>query len=473
MNINKVIDFIVSTSKSPTLIMLVNHFAVNKNRIHRTRLFQAVSKHILADYSRDGMLGDLSLFEAKSLQLLHDNTLLRKLKGRVPGSSGGRLKHLHQSIKSIEQRIEKLNKLEGPDTLRFLTKTYLEDIAPNFDPVFLILFRSLASRLFNNFINSIRAIETEIGTIHKLRNIIGKEPVFFIANHISNADHLPILFALNRAGLISPVVIGGSNLYRGISKKILPKINVCQIKRDDMIEKKIKWLGNPIYIETFKRHNQYMWLHNEPYLFYPEGGRSRSGKILKPKVGIIKNVFEFVKTEQRKVHFIPLSLSYTTVPEDLAIEESRKGVNISHSDLIQQLVDLNQEYGRFKDTATYVNLGMPITVTPDNIPDLEDFSCDLMNKVRDNIRLTPTYDIAQMILGASDSGDQNSANRFSISDLKDVNPDYDPEKLVSAIEIFTTKKFIRPDINQETDDIYTISKPDMLRQYANRTECEF
>ena len=473
MNINKVIDFIINTSKSPVLIMLVNRFAVNKSRIRRARLFQAVSKHILADYSRDGMLGDLSLFEAKSLQLIHDNTLLRKLKGRVPGSSGGGLKHLKQSIKNIEQRIEKLNKLEGPDTLRFLTKTYLEDIAPDFDPVFLILFRSLATRLFNNFVNSIRAIETEAGTFNQLRNIIGKEPVFFIANHISNADHLPILFALNRAGLISPVVIGGSNLYRGISKKILPKINVCQIKRDDMIEKKIKWLGNPIYIETFKQHNQYMWLHNEPYLFYPEGGRSRSGKILKPKVGIIKNVFEFVKTEQRRVHFIPLSLSYTTVPEDLAIEESRKGVNISHSDLIQQLVDLNQEYGRFKDTATYVNLGLPITVTHDTIPDLEDFSCDLMNNVRNNIRSTLTYEVAQTILGASESGEPKNVNRFSIADLKDANPDYSPEKLASAIEIFTTKKFIRPDTDRTADDIYIISNPDMLRQYANRTECEF
>ena len=473
MNISKIVDLILSTSKSPTLIWLVNHFAVNKNRILRERLFKAVSKHVLADYERDGMLGDLSLFEAKNLQLIHDATLLRKLKGRLSGSRGGQLKNLRQSINNIEQRIERLRQLEGPDTLQFLIDTYLEDIAPDFDPVFLILFRSLAARVFNNFVNSIRALETEAGTINRLRNLIGKEPVFFIANHISNADHLPILFALNRSALISPVVIGGSNLYRGISKKILPKINVCQIKRDDMIEKKIKWLGNPVYIETFKQHNQYMWLHNEPYLFYPEGGRSRSGKILKPKVGIIKNVFEFVKTEQRRAHFIPLSLSYTTVPEDLAIEESRKGVNISHSDLIQQLVDLNREYGRFKDTATYVNLGLPVTVTPDDIPDLEEFSCDLMNQVRNNIRPTPTYDVAQMILGAGESGTQESTNKFSIADLKNANPEYSPEKFVSAIEIFTTKKFIRPETDRKTDDIYTISKPDMLRQYANRTECEF
>ncbi len=473
MNINSVIDFILSTSKSPTLVRLVNRFAVNKSRIQRERLVQAVTKHLLADYGRDGMLGDLSVFEAKSLQLVHDNILLRKLKGRLEGSSGERLKALKHSVSNIEQRIEKLKKLEGPDTLRFLAALYLDDIAPDFDPVFLILFRSLAKRLFNNFVNSIRAVETEAGTITRLADVVGKEPVFFIANHISNADHLPILFALNRAGLISPVVIAGSNLYRGVSKKILPKINVCQIKRDDMIEKKIKWLGNPIYIETFKQHNQYMWLHNEPYLFYPEGGRSRTGKILTPKVGIIKNIFDFIKTEQRKVHFVPLSLSYTSVPEDLAIEESRKGVNISYSDLIQQLATLNREYGSFKDTATYVNLGRPITVTPDNIPDLEEFSLDLMTQVLNGIRSTPTYDVAQMILFFSESRNKDEAKRFSVDDLRDANHDYNQKNLISALEIFSAKKFIRPENGSDSDNYYKIINPEILQQYANRTECEF
>ncbi|MCK5916031.1 MAG: 1-acyl-sn-glycerol-3-phosphate acyltransferase, partial [Deltaproteobacteria bacterium] len=459
MNITRLVDFIISTSKSPTLIWLVNHFAVNKNRIQRERLIQAVTDHLLADYGRDGMLGDLSVFEAKSLQLMHYNLLLRKLKGRVEGSVRERQANVKHSIKNIEQRTEILKKLEGPETLRFLTALYLEDIAPDFDPVFLILFRALAKRLFNNFVSSIRAVETEAGTINKLREMVGKEPVFFVANHISNADHLPILFALNRAALISPVVIGGSNLYRGVSKKILPKINVCQIKRDDMIEKKIKWLGNPIYIESFKQHNQYMWLHNEPYLFYPEGGRSRSGKILQPKVGIIKNIFEFAKTEQRRVHFIPLSLSYTSVPEDLAIEESRKGINISHSDLIQQLAKLNREYGRFKDTPIYVNLGLPVTVSPDEIPDIEEFSHGLMNQVRDGIRTTPTYDVAQMIMFSSESKEKSEEKRFSSADLIQGNPDYSVERISSALEIFSTKKFIEPENGPDSDNFYKIINP--------------
>ncbi|MCD6269349.1 MAG: 1-acyl-sn-glycerol-3-phosphate acyltransferase [Deltaproteobacteria bacterium] len=473
MNISSIIDLIISTSRSPILIRLVNRFAVNKNRIQRKRLIQAVTKHLLADYGREGMFGDLSVFEAKNLQLMHDNLLLRKLKSRAEGSVGGRHKRLINSINNIQQRTEKLKQLDGPDVIRFLSSLYLEDIAPDFDPVFLILFRSLAKRLFNNFVGSIRAVETETGTINELANLIGKEPVFFIANHVSNADHLPILFALNRAAIISPVVIGGSNLYHGISKKILPKINVCQIKRDDMIEKKIKWLGNPVYIETFKQHNQYMWIHNEPYLFYPEGGRSRNGKIMTPKVGIIKNIFEFVKTEHRQVHFIPLSISYTSVPEDLAIEESRKGINISYSDLIQELANLNREYGHIKDTAIHVNLGLPITVTPDNLPDLEEFSYELMNRVRDGIHPTSTYEVAQMILFYSDSLDTSEADRFSVNDLKNANPDYSTERLSSAIEIFTAKKFIAPAKEPDVHNLFNIINPDMLRQYANRTECEF
>ena len=468
MKIEKAIDFLLNLSKSPVLLQLVNRFAVNKSRIHRERLIAAVTKYLLVDYGRDGMLGDLSIFEAKNLQLMHDNILLRRLKGRAEGTVGERQNNLKSSINNIEQRLDTLKKLEGPDTLRFLSKLYLEDIAPDFNPAFLILFRTIGNRLFNHFVDSIRAVEDTPGTIDKVRHLTGQEPVFFIANHISNADHLPILFALNRARLISPVVIAGSNLYRGISEKILPKLNVCQLKRDDMIEKKIKWLGNPIYIETFKQHNQYMWLHNEPYLFYPEGGRSRSGKILKPKVGIIKNVFEFVEKTRRNVHFVPLSLSYSCVPEDLAIEESRKGVNISYGDIIQQLVKLNREYGRFQDTATYVNLGLPVKVTPDNIPDLEEFSYELMNQVHEGIRPTPTYDVAPMILNLSESGENR--DRFSLQELKNAAPDYSLKRLTTGLEIFSAKNFIQPG---KEPDTYEIINPDLLKQYANRTECEF
>jgi len=468
MKIERIMDFLLGLSESRVLFHLVNRFAVNQSRIHRERLIAAVTKYLLADYGRDGMLGDLSVFEAKSLQLMHDNILLRRLKGRAEGTTGERQDNLKRSINNIEQRIDTLKKLAGPDTLRFLADIYLEDIAPDFNPTFLILFRTIANRLFNNFVNSIRAVEATPGTIDEIRHLTGNEPVFFIANHISNADHLPILFALNRARLISPVVIAGSNLYRGISEKILPKLNVCQLKRDDMIEKKIKWLGNPIYIETFKQHNQYMWLHNEPYLFYPEGGRSRSGKILKPKVGIIKNVFEFVEKTQRSVYFVPLSLSYTCVPEDLAIEESRKGVNISYGDIIQQFAKLNREYSRFKDTATYVNLGLPMKVMASKIPDLEEFSDELMNRVRDGIQPTPTYDVAPMILNLCEAGEKK--NNFSIEELRDAEPDCDIKRITNGLEIFSTKKFIKPG---KKPGSYEIINPDLLKQYANRTECEF
>ena len=142
MKNERAIDFLLGLSESPVLSQLVNLFAVNKSRIQRERLIAAVTKYLLADYGRDGMLGNLSVFEAKSLQLMHDSILLRRLKGRAEGTAGERQKNLKQSINNIEQRLETLKKLEGPDTLRFLADLYLEDIAPDFNPVFFILFRS-------------------------------------------------------------------------------------------------------------------------------------------------------------------------------------------------------------------------------------------------------------------------------------------------------------------------------------------
>ncbi|HDS16755.1 MAG TPA: hypothetical protein ENN66_09165 [Proteobacteria bacterium] len=468
MQLEPVFEILLKISRNPFLLKLANCFAVNKCRIQREHLINTVTTQILQQYGSGGILGELSVFEAKNLQLMHDNMLLHRLKSRLQDKDGERRVRYESSIRNLEKRIESLKQLEGPESLGFLVKLYLEDIAPDFNPVFLLIFRTVAQRLFNNFIKSIRAVESQPGTIEQIRTLIGREPVFFIANHISNADHLPILFALNRFRLISPVVIGGSNLYHGLSARLLPKLNVCQLKRDDMIEKKIKWLGNPVYIETFKQHNQYAWLHNEPYLFYPEGGRSRSGKILKPKLGIIKNIFDFVRKNQRAVHFVPVSLSYTCVPEDLEIEESRKGTDISHGDLIQQLARLNREYGSFKKTATYVNLGSPITVAPDQIPDLEDFSCALLLRVRDGIRSTPTYELAQMILHHCDSGP--TQNIFSSKILLDNHPAFGAQQLTDGLDILVRKKFILPLAEKP---VYQVINPDLLHQYASRRECDF
>jgi len=472
VNLERGIDFLLNLSRSPILRFLVHHCAVNRPRIERQRLIDAVIEHLLRDYGRDGMLGDISVFEAKNLQLIHDNLLLRRLNTRLAGADDKKRRRLSKTIASLEKRLAELKPLEGPDVLRYLANLYLEDIAPDFDPVFLIVFRTLAERIFNNFIRSIQLHEATPGTLREIRELSGREPLFFIANHISNADHLPILFALNRARIISPVVIGGSNLYRGISARILPKVNVCQLKRDDMIERKIKWLGNPVYIETFKQHNQYMWLHNEPYLFYPEGGRSRSGMILRPKVGIIKNIFEFIRKTNRRAHFALISLSYTCVPEDLAIEESRKGINISYSDIITQLAELNREYGCFKQTPTHVVLDRPLTVTPERIPDLEDFSLEMMGQVCANIRSTPTYEVARMIQNLCASREPESV--FSQLELERAAPVEDHRRIAAGLEIFRRKGFVESVSGPETGNgDYRVVNPDLIRQYANRTECDF
>ncbi len=469
MNLEYGIDILLGLSRSPVLRFLVEHLAVNRTRIIREKLINTVIAHLLQDYGRDGMLGDLSVFEAKNLQMIHDSRLLRKLRPRLAGASGRKRKHLAKAVTGLERRLAELKPLEGPDALRYLASLYLEDIAPDLDPVFLVTFRTLATRIFNNFINSIRVHETTPGTLRTVRELAGAEPLFFLANHISNADHLPILFALNRARIISPVVIGGSNLYRGISARILPKVNVCQLKRDDMIERKIKWLGNPVYIETFKQHNEYMWLHNEPYLFYPEGGRSRSGRILRPKLGIIKNIFEFCHRHTRRIHFVPLALSYTSVPEDLAIEESRKGSNISYSDLIIQLTELNREYGRFRQTPIHVVIDRPWTITPNEMPELAEFGLEIMARICENIHPTPTYEVAEMVLNLVES-DENGYY-FSLRELLASGPDECHPMIRDGLEIFQRKGFIR--CVPADPDKQCLLNPELLEQYANRRQCEF
>ena len=76
---------------------------------------------------------------------------------------------------------------------------------------------------------------------------------------------------------------------------------------------------------VFKNYNYYLWSHNEPFLFYIEGTRSRNGKILPPKYGFLKEIVKFIEENNQTAYFVPVSLSYTVVPEDIELVKSLKG----------------------------------------------------------------------------------------------------------------------------------------------------
>ncbi len=453
INMLKVIEQVLKFTSLPIVKKSVNLFCLNKERIKKKEVVSAIVSDILNYYKDKNIKKKIVAEECKLMQKYYFKDQIKKFSNKKKYKKV--LNEYQKNLKALE------NCNSSEEIIKFLVTYYINDMAADFDPGFLIFFREMARWVFKNMFKSLKVTKKSKNAIERIKTIQGKYPLFIMPNHISNADHIPLCLALNKAGIFHPVIVAGANLYRGVSKKILPKANCYKLQRE-YIYGDVKWLSNPLYNMVFKKYNYYLWKHNEPFLFYIEGTRSRDGKILSPKYGFLKEIVKFIEENKTKAYFIPVSLSYTVVPEDLELVESLKGKNISQKDLLTQNLELDKIYGSVKDSTIYINIPEAIEISPETLPDVTELGKKIVNIISKNIIVTPTYYLATIL---------NKLKKETFS-LKEV------EKHLScipfecpvtnfmeiAIDIFVKKKAIEPMGNNE----YKLINDKLILQYANR-----
>jgi len=462
-NVFAILEKILKITKSKPATFIANLLFLNKSRIKKDEAVKYVVENVTNNIFNSTLKKVFLAEECKLMQKYYIKNQIKKLSS----------KKYKKIVDEYKKQLETLDSLDSSEEIiKYLAKYYAEDMAADFDPAFLMVFRELARLLFPKMFYSVKVTSKSRRAIEQIKKIQGKYPIFFIPNHISNSDHLPFCVALNKSGIFHPVIVAGANLYRGASKALLPKLNCYKLQRD-YIYGDIKWLSNPIYNLVFKYYNKYLWSKNEPFLFYIEGTRTRTGKILPPKLGFLKEILNFVKEEEKIVYFVPISLSYTAVPEDEELVDSLKGKKISERDLITQHLHLEKVYGMVKDSSIYVNISRPIQVIPEDIPKPNDFAMKIINIISKNIVITPTYHIANAIMEVKDKDNvfeldsiRNYLGGIYLNKLKlNYNFLILLEKEISiGIDVFIKKNAIKL-IEKER---YQIIKKELIEQYFNR-----
>ena len=429
---------IIKIFDSKLLISIADKFCLNKQRIKREIAFKEILEEIEEYYKLHKFKRVIVAEEVKFLQ-----------KNYWKSRNNPKYRKYLKQLESIKDTLE---------IIKFLSGYYLNDIMPDFNPAFLIFFREVCKLKYREFVKNFKVLTESDNTLKSIKNIQGKYPLFFLPNHISNADHIPICFALNKNGIFHPVIVAGANLYRGISKRILPKLNVEKLRRD-YIRENFKWLQNPLYRMCFERFNRYIWRKNEPFLFYIEGGRSRDGKIRKPKYGIISEIFKFLKEEKRICYFVPVTISYTIVPEDKELVDSKYGKNISEGDLLTELEKLNREYKKFKNPHIYVKFLDPIRITPEDNRGVKDFANSVIELLKKNIIPTSTYIFSKILLSTKD---------FRIDILNNLYSEKKEEynllhSFDEVLNIFENRGILKTENGK-----IKILENEIIEQYANR-----
>ncbi|KAI1295510.1 Dihydroxyacetone phosphate acyltransferase [Halotydeus destructor] len=144
-----------------------------------------------------------------------------------------------------------------------------------------------------------------------INTIAGQSPIVYMPTHRSYADF--VLFALICFSFNLPlpgVVAGLDFLQLSVIASLLRACGSSFIRRS--------FRDDPLYQEVFRSYVQTQVTGGErPLEFFIEGTRSRSGKPLNPKIGMLKIVVDlFFQGKIPDLVIIPVSISYDKTLED-------------------------------------------------------------------------------------------------------------------------------------------------------------
>jgi glycerol-3-phosphate O-acyltransferase len=132
--------------------------------------------------------------------------------------------------------------------------------------------------------------------------------VIYVPCHRSHIDYLLLSYLLFRNGLTPPHVAAGINLN-------MPGIGGL-LRRGGAFFMRRTFKGNPLYSSVFNEYLHTLFTKGFPVEYFVEGGRSRTGRMLQPKTGMLAiTLRSFLRNSRTPIVFVPVYIGYERVLE--------------------------------------------------------------------------------------------------------------------------------------------------------------
>ena len=277
----------------------------------------------------------------------------------------------------------------------------LREIAATHSPlcidVFARLCRSGSTRGYDK-------LRTNPAEVEAIRELSLRHPVVFLPSHKSNLDHPVVFRALHEQGRPPSHTAGGDNMNFFPQGPIARRAGIFFIRRASN--------DDAIYKFVLRSYIDFLIEKRFPMQWFIEGGRSRSGKLLPPRYGLLAYVVDsYLRGKSEDVILVPVSVAYDQISEvgDYAAEQrgapkEREGIGW----LFRFLKGLGRRYGnidlRFGEPLSLrAALGEPTgegTTDELVVPKLAFDVCSRINRV------TPVTPISLAMLAMLGAGDR-------------------------------------------------------------------
>lgn len=217
---------------------------------------------------------------------------------------------------------------------------------------------------FNNFVLGLgyeKDIVYDTDELARVRQIVRDHPSILLWTHKTYLDGMVMPKVLYDNDFPVPHMFGGANLgFFGLGT-LLRRAGAIFIRRS--------FQDNPLYKLTLRYYIGYLMEKRFPLTWSFEGTRSRLGKLMPPRYGLLKYVLEACQTTSaRDIYIIPVSISYDLIRDvdEYADEQTGRAKTAeSLRWMFSYVSSLRKPMGRI-----YMNIGEPVVL--DQAPDTDD-----------------------------------------------------------------------------------------------------
>lgn len=261
--------------------------------------------------------------------------------------------------------IQRLAREESKPEKRMRQRTgrYLKEIAAHHSPNVIDIVNGITTKAIQAAHHAVDYSETDLRAIYQAAE---DNPLVFLPSHKSNFDHLVFQHVLYENELPLNHTAGGINMNFFLIGPLLRRSGIFFIRRE--------FKTNEPYKFVLRQYLDYLLEKRFALEWYVEGGRSRSGKLREPKLGLLAYVADsYQRGITNDVILVPVSINYDQITDVGSYAEEQRGGGKEKESLtwaLRFLGSLRRQNGRI-----YVRFGEPLALS-DRIGRDEDLTTD-------------------------------------------------------------------------------------------------
>jgi glycerol-3-phosphate O-acyltransferase len=225
-------------------------------------------------------------------------------------------------------------------------RRYARAIASDMSYITIRLLEKLLTWFWNRIYDGI-----DLHGLTDVKRLAESATLIYVPAHKSHVDYLVLSYVLYKNGLMIPHIAAGDNLNMPLIGPLLRRGGAFFMRRS--------FRDDRLYAAVLSEYLYQIVRRGAPSEYFIEGGRSRTGRLLPPRTGLLgMTIASHLRGVPKPIVFVPVYIGYEKLIEASSyLDELRGGSKNreSISDVVRSVRLLREVFGR-----VHVSMGSPL-----------------------------------------------------------------------------------------------------------------